>query len=137
MLRVIHTSRSPFELWLLAAALVSGIGGLAMPGSPSRVTAGLPPWAQIVWYAGLAVSGALGMTGAMSSRLWSLYVERGALVMLAGLLTVYTVAIVATVKPSLAFGAVLTASLIPACVVRVRQINADVRHVLEGDGNDG
>ncbi|HET9889638.1 MAG TPA: hypothetical protein VFQ42_03980 [Mycobacterium sp.] len=134
MQRVVHTSKSPFELWLLAATLLSGLAGVIAPGNGSRVVQALPHWAQILWSVGIATAAAMALTGALTSRLWSLYVERGALSMLGLILAGYTAAIIAVAGPSTATGSALVLGLAVACGARVRQLNVDIRRVLRGEG---
>ncbi|HEX2549980.1 MAG TPA: hypothetical protein VHK64_00170, partial [Nocardioidaceae bacterium] len=62
----------PHELLLLAVSLVTGIAYTVGAPPPSSVAAALPGWAVDVWAVGLAVSGALGLVGALTSRQWSL-----------------------------------------------------------------
>lgn len=135
MMRVVHTSKSPFELWLLVAAVLSGVAGLIAPSAGSRVVQALPHWEQALWSGGIAFGGALALIGALTPRLWALHVERGALAMLAALLMVYTLGIVIETGPTTAVGAALTLGLGVACVARCREITVDIGHVTREGGS--
>lgn len=138
MMRIVHSSRGPFEVFMLVAVFVSGLAGLVNPMRSGRVIAeSLPHWGQLVWYGGLAVAGALALAGALTSRLWSLLVERGGLLMLGVLCVAYSAAIVVVAGLTVAFSAVLTVGLSAACVARVRQINADIRRINSGAPEGG
>ena len=134
MMRVIHTSRSPFELAVLAALLLIGAVGLALPRGSSRAVEVLPLWGQYVWYGGLTAGCLLGLTGALTSRLWSLYAERGALLMLTVLLVAFASAIMIVAGLVVAFSSAITLALAAACIARARQITTDIRRIMEESG---
>lgn len=132
MHRVVHTSKSPFEIFILIAIVIAGIAGLLMPAHTSSAIAQLLPlWGQLTWYSGLLVSGLLSVVGAFTNRLWSLYAERGGLSMLGVLCVVYTATVIAIVGPLAAFAGVLVLGLGVACFARVHQISGDIRRVSE------
>lgn len=134
MMRVVHVSKSPFEVFLLAALVVSGIAGLINPHGSSAAIEALPGWARFLWYAGVAVASLGALVGALTTRLWSLFIERGSLSMLGVLLVAFAAAIVVVAGWIVAFSSIVTVGLAVACAVRVRQINVDIRRVLRGDG---
>lgn len=130
--RLVHTSKSPFELFMLFAIMLSGLIGLLSPGrSANAVNHVLPLWGQYVWYGGLLMSGLLSTVGALTNRLWSLFAERGGLMMLGALCIAYPAAILVVVGLSAFFAGAIVLGLAAACFVRSRQITIDIRHVLE------
>lgn len=132
MMRVVHTSKSPFEVFLLAALVVSGVAGLVAPRGTSQAIEALPQWAQWIWYGGVAIAGLGALAGALTTRLWSLYVERGFLMMLGILLVAYAAAIVAVAGWVVVFSSIVTVGLAVSCAARVRQISGDIRRIVKG-----
>lgn len=134
MTRVVHTSRSPFEVFLVGAFVLAGIAGLISPHhSSSAVSQLLPLWGQYIWYAGLLASGLLSSVGVFTNYVWSLYAERGGLTMLGGLCLAYTASVIGFAGPIAAFAGVLVFGLGIACFVRSRQITKDIRRVSEDE----
>ncbi|MGH7743614.1 MAG: hypothetical protein ACREQ5_02160 [Candidatus Dormibacteria bacterium] len=122
---IARTGRNPFELWLLVACVLSGLGGL-IDVSHTRVM--LPGWEQYAWNSGLLICGVIGLRGAFLRRITGLVMERAALVTLALLCFAYSIAIV-NITTVYAFGAVVIATFGVACLWRVIQITADLRRV--------
>jgi hypothetical protein len=125
---VISSRRNPFELFLLAACLLSGVSGVIDPyrGSQAVVDA-LPLWELYVWYSGLAIGSLIALLGALRRRMLDLYIERMGLSLLTGLTLGYAVALVSQANRPLALPVVVTISFCVACYVRLRQINSELR----------
>lgn len=84
----------PHELLLLGVSLVTGVAYTIGAPPPTSVAALMPAWALHVWSAGLLVSGALGLIGALSRRVWALQVEQAAMLIGAAALVWYAGAVV-------------------------------------------
>lgn len=85
----------------------------------------LPAWALHVWSAGLAVSGILGLIGALTRRGWSLVLEQAGMLIGAASLVWYVGAIVPFGWRGLFAGLISLAWAI-ANVARAVQINRDL-----------
>lgn len=139
MIVAVHSGRNPFQLWLLAACVLSGITGLVTPGANNSViTKLLPGWEVDAWYAGLALFAAIGLVGSIRN---SLLVERVGIAALSAVSVLYAVAIIAAAGERGVFAALLIAAFSCACVTRFVQINRDLRvlaraasHSLDPDG---
>lgn len=133
-MRVVHTSKSPFEIFLLVASVLSGVIGLVSPDrSSSAVSHLLPLWGQYIWYAGLLASGLLTTAGALTDRLWSLFAEGGGLLMLGTLCCIYTFSIVVIAGATATFAGLFVLGFSAACFARTRQISRDIRRVIKDD----
>lgn len=132
MMRLVHAARSPFEIFILAAIIVSGVGGLVDPAAGSRIIQALPHWEQITWYGGTVAAGTAAMIGATTRRLMSLFLERTALDVLAAWSIAYTGIVLVAGGAAFAYSTIVTLGAAAACVARARQVSADIRHILEG-----
>ncbi len=129
---VIHTSRSPFELFLLADILLASVGGLLAPARSGRIIQALPPAQQTVALISFAAAAGVALIGASISAWWSLYVERGALMMTAILSLVFTLWVIITAGWSVAINATTLCAFGGACLWRAGQISKDLRRVEAG-----
>ena len=120
---VIDDGRNPFEVWLLAICVLTGVVGL-LPGDRVRSTViePLPSWAAALYYGGLLVSGAFGLLALTRPMHRSLLWERAALYLLGGLLSGYSVALLVLTGFDLAAGAMPMAAAAVACAARVYRI---------------
>jgi hypothetical protein len=133
--QIIHSGRNPYAIFLLLACALTGIAGLVSPQETSPAVAHvLLPWELEAWYAGLVLSGA----GALAALLWrgltSLLVERAALVVLASLTAMYSVAVVLRGGVTLSLAATVTAGLCIASVARIWQIGRDLTELRRPQG---
>ena len=134
MKRLVHSSKSPFEIFLLIAAVLSGLVGIVHPGAGGRIVSQLPHWGQYIWYGGLLGAGVITLVGVVTHRLWSLYVERGGLQMLGALSILYSAEILFAVPVAAnSFSVVTVIGFSVACLVRVRQISRDIKQILTED----
>jgi hypothetical protein len=125
---ILRSGRSPFELFLLAACVLSGLAGLIAPTSTSSALARLlPTWVVIAWSAGLVIGGAVAIAGVLMRGLTALLVERIGLVGLAGFSVLYSAVIVAEVGIRATFTALFVVAFAGACVGRFWQISQDLR----------
>lgn len=92
---VLRSGKNPFELFMLAWATLAGLVGLLVPESQSSaVVRLLPGWATVAWYGGLAIGGAVSLTGVWLPGLTSLLVERVGLIALGGFSLLYSAGVV-------------------------------------------
>ena len=124
---ILRSGRSPFELFLLGACVISGLAGLVAPTSTSSALAHLlPTWVVMAWSAGLVIGGVVSITGVLMRGLTALLVERIGLVGLAGFSVLYSAVIVAELGLRATFTALFIAAFAAACVGRFWQINRDL-----------
>lgn len=125
---VISSRRNPFEIFLLAACLLSGVAGLIDPARGSQAVVNtIPSWELYIWYAGLAVGSLITLWGALGRRVIHLYLERMGLSLLTGLTFGYVIALMSHISKPLALPTVVTMFFCVACFVRLRQINAELK----------
>lgn len=124
---ILRSGRSPFELYLLAACVLSGLSGLIAPSSLSLAVAQLlPTWVVTAWCAGLVIGGSISILGVLRRGLQSLLIERVGLIALTGLTLLYSVSIVTLAGPRATFAALFVAAFGAACVARFWQIGKDL-----------
>lgn len=129
---LVLSSRSPFELFMLVACILSGITGMFDPVGVSPAAARvLAPWLLYGWYGGLTLGGTIALYGLLCKTLVSLAVERVGLIVLAAMSTLYATSILVGDPITLAFAASFVVSFGFACVWRVRQIAQELRRVQE------
>lgn len=128
-----RVARHLFEAYLCAAMILVGIAGLIVPAVRARsIVAAFPAAAQLAWYAGLLVGGALTLTGLLAISAIGLQLERSGLLILAGLCASFSVASFAFAGwPSLT-GSALLLSLAAACFVRSCQVSRDIGIIRRG-----
>lgn len=119
-----------FELYLLAACILIGVTGLLIPATRARSIVGtFAPWAQVVWYGGIAIAGMLSISGIFRGDVLGNLIERGAMVTLAGMCASFGTASVAYAGPSALTGSMMLFGFAVPCIVRARQITNDLRAV--------
>jgi hypothetical protein len=129
---------SPFEVMILAAAVIAGSVLLTMQLSPRSVASALHPVIQQVWQYELLIGGVVGLVGVFwpGSLYASLKVERIGMIILATATTMYTIAL-ATVSGSQAItagsfvGAIAVASWVRFAQI-VRDLSRATRAAREG-----
>lgn len=125
----VSASRSPFEIFMLFACILSGIAGLINPHRVSVIASVLPLWELYIWNAGIITGGFVALIGVWKSSFASLYVERIGLTLLVGLSFMYVVAIIALSGFTFGLAVMMTAAFSIACVFRLRQIIVDLRRI--------
>lgn len=123
---VLSGRHRPHELLLLAVSIVTGVAYLIGAPPPQSIAALMPTWALHVWAAGLAASGILGLTGALTRRGWSLALEQAAMLIGAGALVWYVGAVVPFGWRGL-FAGLISLAWASANVARAVQIRRDLR----------
>lgn len=124
---VVVTGRHrPHELLLLAVSLVTGVAYTIGAPPPASVAALLPSWALHVWTWGLAVSGAVGLVGALTSRSWSLQAEQSGMLIGAGALIWYAAALAPFGWRAL-FTSTICVAWAAANLARAAQIRRDLK----------
>jgi hypothetical protein len=119
---LIDTGRNPFQVWILVGTAIAGAGGLLGHAGRSPVAQLLPGWARTVWYAGLLVGGAGALVALRLKLPLSLLVERSALLVLAGMLSGYAIALLVLTGGDLSPGLINLTSAAVAAWWRVWQI---------------
>ena len=122
--------RAVFELYLLAACALIGIAGLLLPAARAKSIVGaFPPWAQIAWYAGISIAGMLAGAGIIRGDVFGSLVERGSLIVIAGMCASFGIASMAYAGQSSLTGSMMLFGFAVPCVVRARQITVDLNVV--------
>lgn len=86
-------SRHPFQLWVLGALVLAGIGALLGP-DPQSVQSLLPDVVRAMWALSLLFGGTIGLLGAYwKDAATGLLLERSALLFIAGAATAYGLAV--------------------------------------------
>lgn len=125
---ILRSGRSPFELYLLAACVLSGLSGLVAPASSAgAVSRLLPHWIVIIWSSGLVIGGSVSITGVLLRGVRSLLVERIGLIALAGFAVTYSAAAIAVAGLAATFASLFVAAFGAACVGRFWQIGRDLK----------
>lgn len=128
---LILSTRSPFELFMLFASVLSGVNGLFNPiRASASASSVLPEWELYTWYSTLLVGGIIALIGYARKTLFSLSVERTGLILLAAMSLVYSVTLLVN-DLALAFAASFVIAFGVACVFRIRQIGAELKRVQE------
>jgi len=123
---VISGRHRPHELLLLVVSLATGLAYTVGAPPPTSVAALLPGWALHVWSSSLALSGVIGLIGAVTRRQWSLQVEQAGMLLGAAALVWYAAAISAYGWRALFAGAICAAWAL-ANLARAMQIRTDLR----------
>jgi hypothetical protein len=124
---VILTGRHrPHQAFLLLVSVVTGFAYTVGAPPPASVTALLPHWAVLVWAGGLVVSGIVGLIGTFGR---ALQVEQASMLLGAGALMWYTLAVVQFGWRGL-FAASITIAWAMANLARAAQIRRDLRNRL-------
>lgn len=120
--------RAVFELYLLSACILIGFTGLLLPSTRAKsLIYGFPPWAQIGWYGGLAISGLLAWSGILRGDVLGNLIERGAMIILAAMCASFGVASVTYAGPPAITGSMMLFGFACPCIVRTQQITRDIR----------
>lgn len=115
--------------YLMFAATVTGLAGLAIPASKSQaIMTSLPGWVQVVWYSGILVGGLLGGIGVLWGGRVGLIVERPARWLLAGLCAAFGVAVFTSAGARGVIGAAFIGLFGVACVARAHEIRKELHH---------
>lgn len=124
----IPPSRHPFQVWILAACLISGISTAVFDAGPATLRELLPVWAFWLWGAVLMMGGFFGLLGAFwEDRITGLLMERLALIAISGGSMVYAVTVVSLAGKVGYTTAAYTMSVGIAGFWRVRHINRALR----------
>lgn len=127
---LVRSGRNPFEVWMLSACVATGVFGLVQPQATSgAITAALPHWEAVAWYAGLTAGGLLGLIGVFSRGVNSLLIERVGVVMLTCLTLAYSVAVIAQVGFKGVLPAAFTGLFALACATRFVYITTDLKRM--------
>lgn len=118
----------PHELLLLAYSTLLGVGYLAQRGAaPASVAAVLPGPALMLWAAGLAVSGVVGLVGCWMHGERGMGFELGGLLINTGVLLIYVAAVFAAAGLRAVFAGGVVAAWAVANLWRAAQIDRDLR----------
>lgn len=123
---VVSGRHRPHELLLLAVSVVTGVAYTVGAPPPTSIAALMPAWALHVWSAGLAISGILGLVGALTRRGWSLAVEQAGMLIGAASLVWYVGAVVPFGWRGL-YAGLVSLAWAAANLARAMQIRRDLR----------
>lgn len=122
-----RAGRNAHEVYLLAACLLAGGVGIAVPSSHGRaISAAFPGWIQFAWYTGLIFGAALSMFGVMRGSLVGALIERAGQLVLAGFATAYGAALIGYAGWPATPTALITVAFGAACLARSRQIKSSI-----------
>src|SRR5438552_4747903 len=117
--------RRPHEIFLLMISVLTGVAYLVGAPPPGSVTALLPYWAIVVWAAGLATSGVIGLVASVGRDGWTLKLEQAAMLLGTGALMWYTFSVLQFGWKSLVAEAISIAWAL-ANLTRAAQIHRDM-----------
>ncbi|RKR90981.1 hypothetical protein BDK92_5365 [Micromonospora pisi] len=128
---LIISGRHPFEVTLLAAAVVCGVGLLLSDARPRSVTVAMPLTVQATWEIGLIVGGVLGLVGVSWRGQLStgLGLELGAIVLFGTTTGMYAIALLAISGRSGLAAGTFVAAVSAASYWRTVQIVRDLRRL--------
>jgi hypothetical protein len=123
---VLRSGRSPFQVLLMAACLISGVSGL-LPHEQRSIIDQLADGRATAWYAGLIFGGIVVLVGLFLRLPTSLLVERVGLLLLTGLFIGYGIGIYLLLGfEQVRVGGVIIIACGAACGVRTWQIGHDL-----------
>lgn len=129
---VVDNTRSPFEVLLLLALVLSGISGLIPHDRVFSVDLLLGDVAWL-WYFGILVGGALGFVSTLLKFPFGLLIERVAMILVAGLMLAYGVGLYILIGfAAPRGGALLVLAIGAAAGVRVWQIRHELARLQKG-----
>lgn len=125
----------PHELLLLAVSVVLGAAYLLGSPPPASIASLMPRWVVDVWAAGLVVSGVAGLVGCFWRQdiVLGLGLEMGGMLIGAGAILIYCVAVIAVTGLAGAFTASLTGAWMAANLIRAGQIRRDLSILTNGE----
>jgi len=128
VLRRINERRAVFEVYLLCLCVLTGTASYMVPDARARsIVTSFPPWAQGLWYVGIALGGVLGLYGVAARQVdTALLVERVAMALLIGLTASYGAAAIAYQGLSAIPASMALIGFTGIAVVRMFQINQDL-----------
>lgn len=139
---ILRSGRSPFEIYLLGASILTGAIGLINPRR-AGASAVLPLWELYTWDIGLVVGGLVALVGVWMSSPAALLVERAGLSVLAGWSGGWAVLIGASIGVRATLSVLFVGAFGAACLTRTLMIGADLRRmagaraVLKADHDGG
>lgn len=113
------------QVFLMASSIVSGTIGLLVSDTPPSLAHTLGAVMLVVWQLSLAVSGVLGIVAAIMAKrdgLWSMLLERLALLMVAPLSLVYGAVVLGAGGWAAVNAASITGGYGLACIARAVQV---------------
>lgn len=125
---LIVVTRNPFEIFMLAALMVSGVVGL-LPHRPTAIDALADEFA-LTWYLGLVIGGSAALISQWAKSPFGLLMERVTMWLLSGLMLAYGVGIYVLLGWGVVgVGGALILALGLSCFVRGMQIRRVVKSV--------
>lgn len=134
----LRSGRNPFEVALMIVCVAVGVVGLIVPGpGPSPTLAAVFGWASGLIYAGFLIAPSIALIGLAWPRdtvrrlQVGMSVERAALYPVSGMAAAYAGSAFASSGLRAVVAASLIGAIALACLLRARQITADLRSVAE------
>jgi hypothetical protein len=128
----VRSGRHPHEIALLVMSFVSGMVGLAVqPATSPALASTLSGPLLNYFYLGLIVSSGASFVGALMNSVTGLLMERAGLILIVFLYVAYGVSVVSNSGIRGTTGALFGFAIAVASVVRIVQIQRDVKKVRE------
>lgn len=126
--QLVIDSWNAYEVFLLIACILAGVGGILDPHSgPSSIQFTVPIIERYVWYVGLVLGGSIALFGAISRKIFSLYIERVGLVLITGVSIPYGIILTLNVAAPYSPPVLSTDAFAVASLVRLVQIWSRLR----------
>lgn len=127
-----ESNRSPFQIYLVALAVLGGIGILTKLSKNMIVDAMGKPYSTL-WGLFLVIGGMLIILGIFWPRniVTALLIERSGLVALGGASLIWSILVVWKVHTGGLFSALLTFGLFLACLAQWRWVNKNVSSIVK------
>lgn len=123
--------RNPFEVFLLVACVVSGIGLLAGPGTPGSIEALVSDTLTTSWGVVLLVGALLALAGGASrASSNAVIVQQVGLGLVGTAAPLYSLAVFLSVGPSATFPGLTVLAFGAACWVRWWQLQKDINDAI-------
>jgi hypothetical protein len=117
--------RHPFQVLMMAGCVWSGVFGMVGRGTPPSLARTLDSPVLFVWFAALVACGALAVAAAITAtrdQLWSMLLERLALLVVGPLALVYAAVLTKATGPAGVVAGAWAAGFGLACLVRAGQV---------------
>lgn len=127
---VLPDRHNPFQMWMMAACVFTGLARLLETPDQEGVAAMLPHYVLVVWYLFLLLGGVIGLLSMLTRDVVSGFlIERSAMWLLTSATAFYVVAYIATMGLTGSISLVFVSAFGVACLVRGWKIGRGLRSV--------